>query len=88
MEVLVGGQVSHLDLQQIVVVSGDVMHLDDAWQLHRGTLERGDIAPVVPHKTDASEHSQATPDGCRIDLRMVAADRSRFLQPIHAPQAG
>jgi len=43
MEVLVGGQVGDLDLEQVVVVPGDVVAVDDFAQLEGRALERDHV---------------------------------------------
>jgi hypothetical protein len=43
MEVLVGGQIGDLDLEQVIVVAGDVVAIDHFAQLDDRALERGHV---------------------------------------------
>src|ERR1700730_10830321 len=43
MEVLVGGQIGDLDLEQVIVVAGDVVAIDHFAQLDDRALDRGHV---------------------------------------------
>jgi hypothetical protein len=85
-EVLVGGQVSDLDLEQIVVVAGDVVGVHNFGQSDDRTLERDHVRAGVPHEPDTGEHPEAAPDSNGIDQRPVTADYPGLLQSAYPPQ--
>lgn len=87
MEVLVRGQIGDLDLEQVVVVAGDVVGVNNLGQPDHRSFEGDNVRASVPDEPHASEDPQTATDRCGIDQRLVTADYSGLFQSANPPQA-
>jgi hypothetical protein len=87
MEVLVRGQIGDLDLEQVVVVAGDVVGVNNLGQPDHRSFEGDNVRASVPDEPHASEDPQTATDRCGIDQRLVTADYSGLPQSANPPPA-
>jgi hypothetical protein len=86
MEVFVRGQIGDLDLEQVVVVAGDVVGVYNLGQPDHRSFEGDDVRASVPDEPHASEDPQTATDRCGIDQCLVTADHSGLFQSANPPQ--
>jgi hypothetical protein len=87
MEVLVRGQIGDLDLEQVVVVAGDVVGVNNLGQPDHRSFEGDDVRASVADEPHASEDPQTATDRGRIDQCLVTADYSGLFQSANPSQA-
>ena len=76
--------IAHGDLEQVVVLAGDVVALQHFWNLLDRRAEVVDLLDLVQlqRNLDEAEHVEAEP--LAVEERHIAADEALFLQPADA----
>jgi hypothetical protein len=85
-EVFISREVRDLDLEQIVVITCDVMGICHFRKLPDAALESSDLDTAVSCQANTGEHSKAPPECRRIYQGPVAEDYSSLFQPVHTPK--
>ena len=88
MEVLVGGEIRNVDLEQVVEGTGHVMARDNLRQLHDRLLPRRHGVTRVTGEPYSHKYSKPSVQGRGSDLGAVPENDAVLLQPADSTKAG